>query len=499
MNELILQKFKLKPMKGVSPLISMVLVIAFGFAAMGIVLTVVNPLLDRAKDSGIVNEGVQNMQLIDSAIKAVGSEAKGSKRTIHMKITEGVLRSNSTADWIHFDYEPKTNTILDGFSGDVKIESRPIFLEYFNRYKNDDTASDVWTSVNGTWNISSGRFLGTGGISYHTVGTVGGAGLAATVVHSTQPHGQVYLVPSDPRAIVFYIPFDGIENTTSRTAFDYSAYRNNGTLLNATSASCFSSNACPSWVGGRFGNGTDYDGVGDLINITGVSQFNTTSFSVAFWINPDALRTQGILAKTTVPINQRWRVFMVDSNGAIEFDATGNIGNVQTTTSLAVGTWYFVTSTYDGTNARIYVNGKWESTATASTMYNNNTNHIEIAPSETNRLNGTVDEVMMWNRNLTDSEVEFLYKSTINKVTSAGEIPDVSIRENFTVVLAAPGSTYFDNVKIKSGPLEIMFVVPYQNIDIVNQTRFGPGNHNIVIRNYGTNTTNNKPMVGLEE
>ncbi len=495
----ILPETKFKSMKGLSPLIGMVLVIAFGFAAMTIVLTVVNPLLNRAKDFGVINEATQNMQLLDSVIKAVASEAKGSKRTVHVKITEGVLRSNQAAEQIYFEFEPRTKTNIDGFSGDVKIESRPIFLEYFNQYSESSNASDTWTAVNGSWSISSGRFLGTGGIAYHSVGNQQGFDIAAKIVSSSSPDGQVYVIPGDPRDLVLFLPFDGNINTTITTAYDYSAYKNNGTLINETSATCYTSGACPTWIVGKFGNATSYDGVGDLTNITGANQFNSASFSVAFWISPGSLRTQGIIGKTTVPTNQRWRIFMVDTGGKIEFDATGDIGNVQTATNLATGTWYHIVGTYDGTNARLYVNGVWEKSAPAASMYNNNMNHIEIAPSETNRFNGTIDEVMMWNRNLTDSEIAFLYESSTRKITIAGEIPNIGQSANTTIVLASPGSSYFDNVKLKSGPPKIRFVVPYQNIDIVNQTRFGPGDHDIVVRHYGTNTTSNRPMIGVEE
>ena len=294
-------------MKGISPLVSMVLVIAFGFTAMTIVLTVVNPLLDRAKDAGVVNEATQNMQLIDSAIKSVGSEARGSKRTVHVKITEGVLRTNSTEDLVHLDFEPKTGTVLDGFSGDIKIESRPVLLEYFNWYGENDNANETWTSLNGTWTISSGRFSGTGGIAFRNLGKQSGFELAATVVRNTAPDGQVYLVPGNPRNLTLFLPFDENVNDTISTAYDHSAYKNNGTLLNATAGTCGTNNACPSWTVGRFRNATDYDGRGDLINITGVTQFNTTSFAVAFWLNPNSTRTQGIIAKTTIPTNQRWR------------------------------------------------------------------------------------------------------------------------------------------------------------------------------------------------
>lgn len=485
-------------MKGLNPLVSMVLVIAFGFAAMSIILTFVNPMLDKAKDSGIVNEATQNMQLLDSVIKAVGSEARGSKRTVHIKITEGVLRSDIGKEWLYLDYDPKTRTVLDGFSGDVRIESLPIFLEYFNQYSDNANANDTWTSVNGTWSVSSNRLLGIGGIAYHSINKEEGFEFTATVVPSISPYGQVYIVPGEPRNLVLYLPFDGTSNDTYRTAHDYSAYKANGTLLNATSVSCWP-NACANWTAGRFGNATDYDGIGDLINVTGSSQYNTTSFSVAFWVNPDSLRIQGIIAKTTVPINQRWRIFMFETAGSVEFDATGDIGNVQTTTDLATGTWYFITATYDGTTARLYVNGAFEAGATASTMFNNNTNHIEIAPSETNRFNGTIDEVMVWNRNLSDGDIAFLYQSSERKVTTAEEIQPIGEDANVTIVLASPESTYFDNIKLKSGEPLIRFIIPYNRVDIENQVRFGPGDHNIVIRHNGTNTTNNRPLIRIQE
>ena len=92
-----------------------------------------------------------------------------------------------------------------------------------------------------------------------------------------------------------------------------------------------------------------------------------------------------------------------------------------------------------------------------------------------------------------------MYNTSYRKITPAGEIQTIPQDANVTIVLASPGSSYFDNVKVKSGPPKIRFVLPYQNIDIVNQTRFGPGDHNVVIRHYGTNTTSSRPMIGLEE
>ncbi len=487
-------------MKGISAFIGFVFAVALGVVALTIVLTVVNPLLDRAKDTGLVNEILQNMQLLDTVIKTVASESRGSARTIAIQIPEGALKINTTMEWLVFEYSPTSNFKLDGTGGDVKIEHRPIFLEYFNQYTDGSNASSNWNTINGSWSVSSERFLGTGGIAYHNIGTKSDFSLAATIAQSNNPYGQVYVIPNDPRNLIIYLPFDGNINTTQTTAHDYSAYKNNGTLINATSANCGTNNACPLWITGKFGNATSFDGVGDLINITGVNHTNSTSFSVSFWLNPSTLRTQGVIAKTTIPTSQRWRIFMADTTGKLEFDATGDIGNVQTTTSLSTGTWYFITATYDGSTARMFVNSIFEASASASSMFNNNTNHIEIAPSETNRLNGSIDEVMVFNKNLTGTEIGFLYESSIKKVMT-GEIPVINKNENITIVLASPGTSHFDNVKIKDevGEQKIEFVLAYSGIDMVNQTRFGPGSYNIVVKNYGVNSTNNKKLIGIEE
>lgn len=502
------KRIKINFMKGLSPLISMVLVIGFGVAAMTIVLTVVNPMLDRAKDSAIVNEATQNMLLIDSAIKAVASESEGSKRTVNIKITEGFLRTNRSTEWVYTEFDPRSNYEIDGFTGDIKLTSRPSFLEYFNQYLDAGSAtSGVWNITNGTWTVDSNRYRGIGGVAYHVFGNISDFEFTGSIAQSVEPEGQIFLLPVDPKDLVLFLPFDGNRNDTHRTAFDYGPHANNGSFLNATGASCFSSNACPNWTdAGRFGNATLFDGIGDLINVTGVSQFNSTSFSVVFWVRPDSLRVQGIIGKTSVgnpsATTQRWRFFMTSTGGPIEFDAMpGELGNVATTTNLATNTWYHIVGTYDGTTARIYVNGVDEASATASTMFNNNTNHIEIGKEETNRFNGTIDEVMMFNRSLVESEVKFLYESSREKVTAGGkQIQHIAEDANVSMVLSSPGTSFFDNIKVKKGEPKIRFLVPYDRVDIKDDARFGPGDHAIIIQNDGVNASNNnRPIIVLRE
>lgn len=486
-------------MKGLSPLISMVLVIAFGFTSMTIVLTVVNPLLDRAKDAGTQNEATQNMQLLDSAIKAVASEAQGSKRTIGIKITDGELRSDPAQDVVYLDFEPKSKNIIDGFAGDVKIESRPVFLEYFNEYADGNSASDAWTNLNGSWSISEGRLQGTGGIVYHTVGTQKDFELSGTVVNSVTPNGQIYIVPGNPRDLMMFLPFDSNDNTSMTIAYDFSPYRNNGTLVNGTFATCFTNNACPSWdTSGKFGNATTFDGIGDYVNLGNPGILNLTpggsgELTISAWIKTSASSNMDVVSHG---INGF--VFYIGS-GTVIFAQQNVAGNVASTTTVNDGNWHHVAVSYIGNStATIYIDG----VSAASSSFSRNFQHINNIsigrdPSAIEYFNGTIDEVMIFNRSLTVSEISLLYDSSLKKITTTAISQDIRNGPNITIVLASPGSSFFDTVRIKSGIAKIRFIIPYQKIDIANQIKIGPGDHNIVIEHVGLNTTTNRPKIQI--
>ncbi|MBI2005257.1 MAG: LamG domain-containing protein, partial [Candidatus Aenigmarchaeota archaeon] len=371
----------------------------------------------------------------------------------------------------------------------------------------------TWNAVNGTWSVSSGRFLGRGGIAYKNVGNQSGFELAATIVPSTAPDGQVYVVPGDPRDLVLYLPFDGNVNTSVTTAYDYSAYANNGTLSNTTSATCFTNNACPSWTtDSKFGNATQYDGVGDYISIGNRAEvnFTTNSFTIAFWINSPGAPGRMVQKGNSDATGGKGYGIFFQSGTDLTFSINNGTG-LQTIggagVTVTANQWDHVAYVVDRTSNIVtgYKNGVSKGTFSISNEPGDisatqglNIGARSVGPP-VNNFNGTLDEIMIFNRSLTAKEILFLYETSIKKITASGEIPSINNTENVTIVLASPGSSYFDNIKVKSGPANIRFVIPYQNIDIVNQTRFGPGDHNIVIRHYGINTTSNMPMIGVEE
>jgi len=96
-------------MKGISQLISTVVIFLITTTGIGIALLVGNPVIDRAKESAIFNEAIQNMKFFDNIIREVASEGKGSFRTLQLKVSGGEYKVNQKTNTIEF-----TQTIQSG-------------------------------------------------------------------------------------------------------------------------------------------------------------------------------------------------------------------------------------------------------------------------------------------------------------------------------------------------------------------------------------------------
>ena len=119
---------------------------------------------------------------------------------------------------------------------------------------------------------------------------------------------------------------------------------------------------------------------------------------------------------------ERW-YFRVN-DGYVGF-AYGTIISSTTSTAITAGQWNHVAVTYNGTNThKIYVNGgnpKYTSTSSTGQTITTNDAYIGALNNGTDSLHfkGKIDEVMVWNTELTQGEVQ-AYASVIG----SGSIPD---------------------------------------------------------------------------
>lgn len=170
------------------------------------------------------------------------------------------------------------------------------------------------------------------------------------------------------------------------------------------------------------------DGVDEYVNCgtdASLSFERTNTFSIGAWINMSSLAANNfICGKLESSGNFRgWRV-QVQSTGDIQFFARNSSGKVlqlKTNNTFTTSTWYHVVMTYDGSSAAsgvtIYVNGNSEALTTISdtldaTIINSEPFSIGaqgLAGTPVFYFNGYLDEIVVYNTELTSGQVTNLY------------------------------------------------------------------------------------------
>jgi hypothetical protein len=195
-------------------------------------------------------------------------------------------------------------------------------------------------------------------------------------------------------------------NGTTGQVTDSSGQANNGTSAgNATTAT------------GKYYMGGTFDGTGDYVSI-GSGKFDTISNgTIAFWINQNSSATDNAVFTHYVDGNNRFTAYYRGSTGKMMFDgcvASGSCTNiVASSTSLTLSTWTHVTVTFGANGMKIYLNGKLDGTSTSTANFTSigtsTANDIGgISPLSGAWLNGKLDDLRIYNRNLSDDEISQL-------------------------------------------------------------------------------------------
>lgn len=83
------------------------------------------------------------------------------------------------------------------------------------------------------------------------------------------------------------------------------------------------------------------------------------------------------------------------------------------TITLNLNQWYHIAGTYDGNRMTLYLNGQPIASATASLHVGQNMMPVSIGGHlGVNSFNGLIDEVRIYNRSLSESEIYNLYQNT---------------------------------------------------------------------------------------
>jgi len=217
-------------------------------------------------------------------------------------------------------------------------------------------------------------------------------------------------IPKD--GLVLWLPFD---EGWGYVAHDWSGLNNSGTgYINAT-ASTLGIN----WTVGVQGGAWKGDGVDDYVKVPDSTSLSDISngFTIVAWVYPvESDRAQTIVIKLNASINHQYRVFIRASN-VWGFTVQGDLNKIDDSgTSVTYNTWQMVALTYNTTTAtaNFYVDG----VLTKQVTLDVGTINLVGVPLYIGsnpvlyRFNGSIDNVMIYNRALSDEEIKKIYEAT---------------------------------------------------------------------------------------
>lgn len=226
-------------------------------------------------------------------------------------------------------------------------------------------------------------------------------------------HAQCTL-PSD--GLIGHWTLDETSGTTANALVGPNGTLNNGmTAGTATTA-------------GKVATGLQFDGTNDYIgvpNFAGVN--NLAAMTLSGWFKADTLTgvTQRLIH---TPSNNFALYINVGNEISFEVFASGNgYKYAEANTGIQPGVWYHVTAVYEnGETLKIYRDGQHRTTWTDIApvgLINTDSPNIEMgynAGGANNPFDGALDDVRIYNRVLSDSEIAALYATRSTAAAPAG-------------------------------------------------------------------------------
>lgn len=214
------------------------------------------------------------------------------------------------------------------------------------------------------------------------------------------------------------------DRNASNDTTDLSSWSNNGSRKNDPQNNSF----------GLFGSSLLFDGLNDyvLVKHSASLAFNASNWlTVSAWINRSGQNCNSainsgtsnycvIVSKSSISLNRGWELASNAGNLRFTF-RNGTASSVDTSTSggLSNNVWIHVAVVYNGTAIVHYLNGTAVKTTAYSAGWADSTSNLTISlrnpdvlTSNNNPFNGSIDEVLVFNRSLSAQEIGALYNAT---------------------------------------------------------------------------------------
>ncbi|MGH7926233.1 MAG: LamG-like jellyroll fold domain-containing protein, partial [Candidatus Binatia bacterium] len=189
---------------------------------------------------------------------------------------------------------------------------------------------------------------------------------------------------------------------TGTTTADTSGNVNIGTLTNG-----------PVWTSqGKYSNALSFDGVNDFVSVADNATLDLSGAgTIEAWVKLDALgRWHSVIAKGNANSSaaHNYALEVTDSDRArCILGSGGSFRELDSTVSIVAGQFRHLACTWDGTTLSLYIDGTLNASVAQGLTPAGNTSPLFIGQfgGNSDRLDGTIDEVRIYNRALSQAEI----------------------------------------------------------------------------------------------
>jgi hypothetical protein len=216
--------------------------------------------------------------------------------------------------------------------------------------------------------------------------------------------------------------------------FDSSSNNRNGTTINS-----------PSWVAGKLNSALQFNGANQYVNFTNISVGDferNQSFSTEFWFKTSNTGTQIFISKMAPSGNYNgWEVWYEGtSTNRMYFDLFNNAASNAIrvyfiNSTISDNAWHHLIVTYDGsssaTGVKFYYDGALKSTIASSDSLSLSTStsapfQISGRGNGATGTTGILDEIVIYNKVLSQSDITFRYNNGAGTENPIGDISSYS-------------------------------------------------------------------------